>query len=53
MINHDVPAFMENKRYREEQRAIGDVVNPEPGFVYQTNANSNLNGSCSGALSAR
>jgi hypothetical protein len=53
MINHGVCAFIENKRYLKEQTRIGDVVNPKAAAVYQTDAFRNLNGACSGALSAR
>jgi lipoprotein-anchoring transpeptidase ErfK/SrfK len=41
-INHGGCAFIENKRYREEPRRIGDVVNQNAGFVYQTDAVLNL-----------
>jgi hypothetical protein len=37
-INYALPAFTENKRYRIKPRAIGDVVNPNAGSVYQTDA---------------
>jgi hypothetical protein len=36
MINHARPAFTENKRWRAKRRPIGDVVNPNPVSVYQT-----------------
>jgi hypothetical protein len=35
-------AFIENKRYRKEQRRFDDVVNRNAGFVYQTDAVLNL-----------
>jgi len=35
-INHVRPVFIQNKRYRTNQRAIGDVVNPNAVSVYQT-----------------
>jgi hypothetical protein len=35
-INHVRPAFIQNKRYRKNQRAIGDVVNRNAVSVYQT-----------------
>jgi hypothetical protein len=38
-VNHAAAVFIENKRYREEHRRHADVVNPKPGFVYQTEAN--------------
>jgi hypothetical protein len=41
-VNHAACAFIENKRYREEHAAPADVVNPKPGFVYQTDAILNL-----------
>jgi hypothetical protein len=37
-INHEPGAFIENKRYRKEQRSLDDVVNQNAGFVYQTDA---------------
>jgi hypothetical protein len=38
MVNHVAAVFIENKRCREEQAPLMDVVNPKPGFVYQTDA---------------
>jgi hypothetical protein len=35
-INHALPAFIENKRYRTKRRAIDDVVNRNAVSVYQT-----------------
>jgi hypothetical protein len=35
-INHAAPAFIENKRYRTNPRATGDMVNRNADFVYQT-----------------
>ena len=35
-INHVRPAFTQNKRYRINQRASGDVVNRNAVSVYQT-----------------
>jgi hypothetical protein len=37
-INHVRAAFTQNKRYRTNQRAIGDVVNRNAVSVYQTDA---------------
>jgi lipoprotein-anchoring transpeptidase ErfK/SrfK len=37
-INHALPAFIENKRYRTKPRAIDDVVNRNAVSVYQTEA---------------
>jgi hypothetical protein len=37
-INHAPPAFTENKRYPSKPHGIGDVVNPNSGSVYQTDA---------------
>jgi hypothetical protein len=37
-INHAYRAFIENKRYGEEQRGLDGVVNRNAGFVYQTDA---------------
>ena len=38
-VNHVAAVFIENKRYLEEHGPCADVVNPKPGFVYQTDAN--------------
>ena len=38
MVNHKAAAFIENKRYREEQHLIADVVNQNADSVYQTEA---------------
>jgi len=35
-INHEGTAFMQNKRYRTNPRAIADVVNRNRRPVYQT-----------------
>jgi hypothetical protein len=35
-INHAGLTFIQNKRYRTNQRAIGDVVNRNAVSVYQT-----------------
>jgi hypothetical protein len=35
-INHVRPPFTQNKRYRTNQRTIGDVVNRNAVSVYQT-----------------
>jgi len=37
-INHAACAFIENKRYRANQRAVDDVVNQNGRRVYQTDA---------------
>src|ERR1700690_3592041 len=37
-INHALPAFTENKRYRTKPHAIDDVVNRNVDSVYQTDA---------------
>jgi hypothetical protein len=35
-INHVAAAFTQNKRYRTNQRPVGDVVNRNAVSVYQT-----------------
>jgi hypothetical protein len=37
-VNHAACAFTQNKRYPAKPRAPDDVVNPNPAFVYQTDA---------------
>jgi hypothetical protein len=37
-INHACAAFTQNKRYRTKPHQIGDVVNRNAVFVYQTDA---------------
>ena len=37
-VNHEPVAFIQNKRYLQQHREIGSVVNPKAVFVYQTDA---------------
>jgi hypothetical protein len=37
-INHALPVFIENKRYRSKPHGIRDVVNRNDDSVYQTEA---------------
>jgi lipoprotein-anchoring transpeptidase ErfK/SrfK len=47
-INHMLPPFTENKRWRMKPRGIGDVVNPRAVSVYQTDAVLILTGGVQG-----
>ncbi len=49
-INHALPPFIENKRYRIKPRRIGDVVNRKAVSVYQTDAVLILGGGVQGRL---